>query len=175
MRYFVTLDGQEHTIDVAELSGGGYRVGVIADTERGTAPSQTLDADVVARGDLLSVRLDGRVLDLVVDGELPALDVYASGHRATVQVESARMRATASVRGRKGASGEGVVVSPMPGKVVKLFVAEGDEVTEGTPLVVVEAMKMENELVSGCAGVVQKVFVTAGDAVEGGARLIAVG
>jgi biotin carboxyl carrier protein len=63
----------------------------------------------------------------------------------------------------------------MPGKVVKLLVHEGDEVSEGTPLVVVEAMKMENELVSERAGVVQKVFVETGDAVEGGARLIAVG
>ncbi len=173
MRYFVNLDGQEHIIDVAELPGGGYRLGVIGDAE-GEAV-QALDADVVARDGLLSVRLDGRVLDLVVDGELPDLDVYASGHRATVQVESARMRATASVRGKKGGPGEGVVVSPMPGKVVKLLVSEGDEVGEGTPLVVVEAMKMENELVAERAGVVQKVFVAAGDAVEGGARLIAVG
>jgi biotin carboxyl carrier protein len=173
MRYFVTLDGQEHIIDVAELPGGGYRVGVIGDAEG--APVEALDADVVARDSLLSVRLGGRVLDLVVDGELPELDVYASGHRATVQVESARMRATASVRGKKAGAGEGVVVSPMPGKVVKLLVHEGDEVSEGTPLVVVEAMKMENELVSERAGVVQKVFVETGDAVEGGARLIAVG
>lgn len=171
MRYFVTLDGQEHTIDVAELPGGGYRIGVVG----GADGDEELDADVVAREGLLSVRLGGRVLDLVVDGELPELDVYASGHRATVQVESARMRATASVRGRKGDGGEGVLTSPMPGKVVKLLVKEGDEVIEGTPLVVVEAMKMENELVSGRAGVVQKVFVAAGDAVEGGAQLIAVG
>ena len=63
----------------------------------------------------------------------------------------------------------------MPGKVVKVLVAEGDEVAAGVPVVVVEAMKMENELASTRAGVVQKVHVKPGDAVEGGARLVTVG
>jgi glutaconyl-CoA/methylmalonyl-CoA decarboxylase subunit gamma len=55
---------------------------------------------------------------------------------------------------------------------VKVLVKEGDSVEEGAPLAVVEAMKMENELVAGRAGVVEKVFVQVGDTVEGGARLI---
>jgi biotin carboxyl carrier protein len=63
----------------------------------------------------------------------------------------------------------------MPGRVVKVLVAEGDSVTPGTPLVVVEAMKMENELVAENAGAVKKVYVRSGDAVEGGAQLIAIG
>ena len=85
------------------------------------------------------------------------------------------MRAAAAVRDRSGGTGGGVLCSPMPGKVVKVLVKEGDEVTEGMPLVVVEAMKMENELVAPRSGVVQKVYVQAGGAVEGGAQLIAIG
>jgi biotin carboxyl carrier protein len=85
------------------------------------------------------------------------------------------MRAAASVRSRDSKAGDGVVNSPMPGKVVKVLVKEGDEVEAGTPLVVVEAMKMENELLAERAGVVSRVFVKTGDAVEGGARLIQVG
>ena len=85
------------------------------------------------------------------------------------------MRATASVRGRGASAGNGIVTSPMPGKVVKVLVKEGDEVAEGASIVVVEAMKMENELFSTRAGVVQKVFVAPGDAVEGGARLVTIG
>jgi methylmalonyl-CoA carboxyltransferase small subunit len=60
----------------------------------------------------------------------------------------------------------------MPGKVVKVLVKEGDEVEPGRPLVVVEAMKMENELVAEAPGTVKKVHVQPGDAVEGGAALI---
>jgi biotin carboxyl carrier protein len=63
----------------------------------------------------------------------------------------------------------------MPGKVVKVLVAEGDSVDAGKPLVVVEAMKMENELVAEAPGVVKKVYVQPGDAVEGGAKLISIG
>ena len=63
----------------------------------------------------------------------------------------------------------------MPGKVVKVLVKEGEEVQPGRPLVVVEAMKMENELVAELPGSVQKVFVHPGDAVEGGAKLVLIG
>jgi biotin carboxyl carrier protein len=63
----------------------------------------------------------------------------------------------------------------MPGKVVKVLVGQGDTVSSGTALVVVEAMKMENELVAERDGTVKEVFVNPGDAVEGGARLILIG
>lgn len=172
MRYFVTIDGEEHAVDVSELPGGGYDARSV---DPGTgAPRTTLDVDVVAHGSVLNLRVAGRVLDLVVDGEPPSLEVFASGRRATLQVESARMRAAASVRGAKSSAGAGAVLSPMPGKVVKVLVSAGDAVEIGTPLAVVEAMKMENELVAEKAGTVQKILVAPGDAVEGGAMLITI-
>jgi biotin carboxyl carrier protein len=60
----------------------------------------------------------------------------------------------------------------MPGRVLKVLVNEGDEVHAGKPLVVVEAMKMENELAAAHDGKVKKVYVTAGTPVEGGAKLV---
>ncbi|MBE7481207.1 MAG: acetyl-CoA carboxylase biotin carboxyl carrier protein subunit [Polyangiaceae bacterium] len=107
-------------------------------------------------------------------GELPKLGAWISGRRADLEVESARMRAAAELKVRPSAGHDGTVTSPMPGKVIKVLVAEGDEVADGAPVVVVEAMKMENELGSPRAGVVQKVHVQPGDAVEGGARLVTV-
>ena len=62
----------------------------------------------------------------------------------------------------------------MPGKVVKILVAVGDEVAQGQGLVVVEAMKMENELKSPKAGTVVEVLAKEGAAVESGAKLIVV-
>ena len=78
--------------------------------------------------------------------------------------------------GPKGAAtGEGTVASPMPGRVLKVLVAEGDEVEAGAAVVVVEAMKMENELCTQRAGAVKKVHVAPGQAVESGAKLVEIG
>ena len=172
MRYFVKIDGTEHVIDVAELPGGGFDVRLGAD---GAGAGKPLEVEVSSPGGPLTVRVEGRVFDLVVDGAPPGLSVFASGRRAQVAVESAHQRAAASVRAGTKASSVGLVVSPMPGKVVKVLVKEGDDVEPGRPLVVVEAMKMENELVAEIAGTVQKVYVQPGDAVEGGARLVLIG
>jgi glutaconyl-CoA/methylmalonyl-CoA decarboxylase subunit gamma len=171
MRYFVNLDGEEHIVDVSEKPGGGYVLGLSKSGE--DESSRVLEAEVAGKGELTTVQLGGKVIDLVVEGALPKLEIFASGKRASVTVESARTRAAAAMRGGGGGADEGLITSPMPGKVVKILVKEGDSVTQGAPIIVVEAMKMENELLATKTGVVQKVYVSLGDTVEGGARLIA--
>src|SRR5215831_8677881 len=173
MRYFVKIDGTEHVIDVAELPGGGFDVRLAAEGDE-PGSGKPLAVDVSPPGGPLTVHVGGRVLDLVVDGKAPSLSVFASGRRAQVTVESANDRAAASVRAGAKTTSAGLITSPMPGKVVKVLVKEGDEVDPGRPMVVVEAMKMENELVAEIAGTVQKVYVQPGDAVDGGARLVSV-
>ena len=86
--------------------------------------------------------------------------------------ESEQSRALSSLLGAKSASGEGLVRSPMPGRVLKVLVKEGDDVEIGAPPVVVEAMKMENELAAARSGKVARGFVTPGATVEGGAKLV---
>jgi glutaconyl-CoA/methylmalonyl-CoA decarboxylase subunit gamma len=169
MRYFVTIDGEEHTVVVSELPGGGYELGVL-DSAGVVTP---IPARITGTGGRMTASLGDRVFDLVLDGDLPELEVWVSGQRVSAHVESARMRAAAGLRGN-GAEKSGVLTSPMPGKVVKLLVREGDTVEVGAPLVVVEAMKMENELGAPRAGVVQTVHVKPGDTVEGGAKLVTV-
>jgi len=66
----------------------------------------------------------------------------------------------------------GVLHAPMPGRVISVSVAPGDSVAEGAALLVLEAMKMQNELFAASAGVVVRVFVAPGDAVERGAPLV---
>ncbi|NTW26017.1 MAG: biotin/lipoyl-binding protein, partial [Lentimicrobium sp.] len=66
----------------------------------------------------------------------------------------------------------GNIVSPMPGRVLKINVSAGDKVTKGQVLMVVEAMKMENNILSPAAGTVDKLLVKEGDMVDGSARLI---
>lgn len=71
-----------------------------------------------------------------------------------------------------GAGGGGAVKAPMPGRVVKALVAEGDSVEAGQPVIIVEAMKMENEVAAPGAGVVRRIAVSAGDTVDAGAVLV---
>ena len=63
----------------------------------------------------------------------------------------------------------------MPGRIVKLLVAVGETVSAGRPALVIEAMKMENELACTQSGTVTRILVSAGDAVERGAPLIEIG
>ena len=71
-------------------------------------------------------------------------------------------------------SGPAPLVAPMPGLVVRVNVAPGDAVQPGQPLVVMEAMKMENELRASAPGRVRRVLATPGTAVEKGAVLVEV-
>jgi biotin carboxyl carrier protein len=97
----------------------------------------------------------------------------AVGERIEVEAVDERTRQIQALTGRRpGGSASGVVRAPMPGLVVRVEVTEGQPNAAGTALVVVEAMKMENELRATRPGVVAKVHVEAGMAVEKGAPLV---
>jgi biotin carboxyl carrier protein len=87
-------------------------------------------------------------------------------------VESERMRAAERAKRGSPSGGEKLTKSPMPGRVVKVLVAKGDVVVAGQGLVVLEAMKMENEVRTRTAGKVAEVHVAAGATVEGNAKLV---
>jgi glutaconyl-CoA/methylmalonyl-CoA decarboxylase subunit gamma len=174
MRYFVTFpSGEEMPVDVEQTPTGELSVVVLG---------RRVPAEVLAPmraspdGDApLALRVDQSVVDLWMEGSPPSVGIVARGLRFYAKVESDRMRALSAALGPRPGAGEGTVTSPMPGRVLKLLVSEGDVIKAGTPLVVVEAMKMENELVAARDGAVKKIFVTAGQTIEGGARLVEVG
>ncbi|MEZ4310503.1 MAG: biotin/lipoyl-containing protein [Polyangiaceae bacterium] len=166
MKYFVTFpSGEEKAVDLTHLPTGEVRVEMDGATFLADA--------VVAPGGATSIRVDGKMVDLWMEGAPPDVGVVAAGRRFYAKVESERMRALAAAAGGKsGGKSDGVITSPMPGRVLKVLVQEGDTVEPGTPLIVVEAMKMENELFAEQPGTVAKVHVTPGTNVEGGAKLI---
>jgi biotin carboxyl carrier protein len=98
---------------------------------------------------------------------------YLRGRSASVTVNGRRTGRGAADTGA-GADGEQRVVAPMPGRVVRVLVAAGDAVTARQPVVVVEAMKMENELRSPKTGRVKDVAVAAGASVEAGRVLVVI-
>jgi biotin carboxyl carrier protein len=159
--FVVSIDGHEHTVDVSEVAGiwslliGPHEVG--AGFSR---PTRSYEVAFVEE----------------VDG---AMMVHVNGQAIPVSVESARRAWGARGRGaRAGATGDAAgphrIVAPMPGKIVKVLVKPGDGVQPRQGLVVVEAMKMENELRSPKAGTVSEVRVNEGASVEAGAILVIV-
>jgi glutaconyl-CoA/methylmalonyl-CoA decarboxylase subunit gamma len=163
MRYFVTLGAREIPVDVTPLSSGGFDVFV---------DGKRVSVDAVPVGGALSLRIDGRVVDVVLDGRPPEVGFAALGRSGGATVETDRSRADPLPHSIRGARMTDFVAAPMPGRIVRVLVSAGDRVEAGAPLIVIEAMKMENELRAIHAGTVAEIIVRPGDAVEGGAKLI---
>jgi biotin carboxyl carrier protein len=142
-------EGESHPIDILELEPGCY-----------------------------SILLNGRSVEVRLDAA-KSLDPEAHAYRAMLYDGSYEFalvdprRALLAGSGGAGAGG-GVLSSPMPGKIVKLLVKVGDSVQEGQTLLVMEAMKMQNELKTNTAGTVTIVHVQEGSTVETGAALMTV-
>jgi biotin carboxyl carrier protein len=167
VRYYVSLDPDPQAkpvvVDLVELPSGGLEARV---------DDRLVELDVAYLGAQLSVRVDGQMVDLTPEGVPPDLGVVASGHRSYIRVESDRLRAAEQAKKSSVGGGDRVVKSPMPGRVVKVLVAKGDVVEVGQGLLVLEAMKMENEVKAKVAGTVADVHVAAGATVEGNAKLV---
>jgi biotin carboxyl carrier protein len=117
-----------------------------------------------------SVLMDGRSYEARVEETLSALVVVIEGYRFEIEVHDPRRWTRQS--GAAGAHGVQHLSAPMPGKVVRVLVAAGDTVEAGQGLVVVEAMKMQNEIKASRAGRVLKVPVKEGATVAAGEDLV---
>jgi biotin carboxyl carrier protein len=84
-------------------------------------------------------------------------------------------RVAQAQKSAQSATGTAVITSPMPGLVLKVLVDEGAIVDEGEKVIILESMKMENELRAPRAGIVQKVYVTGGESVEKDHKLLTIG
>lgn len=155
MRYHVTIAGR--TLEV-ELSADGVKV----DGEPVTA-----DLETVPDGPVRSLLLDGASHRLVARARgRGAWELHLRGRRLTAEVVDERTRAIRAMTGASAApAGPKRVRAPMPGLVLRVEVAPGDVVRPGQGLLIVEAMKMENELRAEVGGRVVAVHVAAGEAV----------
>lgn len=98
--------------------------------------------------------------------------VYTRGSYRNIKIMNDEMLLHESLKKGGGLGGGDSLTAGMPGKIVKVFVKDGQSVEEGQPLLVMEAMKMENEMRAAINGVVKAVHVKEGDSVESGATLI---
>lgn len=163
MKYFVKLDGTTHEITVDGDS-------VLVDGRLARAHLEMVHGTPVCH-----LVLDGRSHTFAVGGASSGgrWTLVDRGEQVEVEVLDERTRHIQSLvgAGKSQASG-GTIKAPMPGMVVKVLVEPGATVAPGQGLVVLEAMKMENEIKATSAGVVESVAVKPGLAVEKGALLV---
>ena len=165
MRFIARRDEKDIEVEV-ERHGGGYRVRV---------GERWLEADLVSAGGFVhSLRLqDGTHFSLIHHREGTQHEITLTG--STILVEVIDPLARHRRRGDDEMGEGGVVKALMPGRVVRVLINKGDTVQKGAGLLILEAMKMENEIQAPIAGVVEEIFVSAGDTVEGGAELARIG
>jgi biotin carboxyl carrier protein len=168
MRYLAEIDGKTYNVDIDD-TGGEARVlldgqPVAADLRQVTAPS------------LFSLISDGQSFEVFAEPVEKGYAVVIAGQRFVVNVADERRLRLASVRQRQvERRGDMVVKSPMPGLVTQVQVQEGETVKAGQPLVILVAMKMENEIRAFEGGVVKAVYVQKGDKVDVGQKLAVIG
>ena len=169
MKLVVTVEGTVHAVEV-EPSSAGYRV---------TVDQQVIEVDARrVTPAVRSLRIDGVSHLVSVGGDAGAaegeLTVQVGDEIHVLQVEDAARHA---IRTRGGAAGAGAgqtLKAPLPGKITLVAVKAGDTVNRGDTLLVIEAMKMENELKAAAAGTVSEVHVAPGQAVNPGDVLLVI-
>lgn len=163
MKYFVTIHGRDHEV-VLDERAGSLRVSVDG------RPFDFSYQEVDDLGQVVAIR-DGKSFGLSIEGDAAHVAVTIAGHLYDVHLEDERERAARAAE-RASARHGGVVSSVMPGVVVEILVRPDEAVRKGQPLLILSAMKMQNEITAPSAGVVADIHVTPGQAVSTGARLV---
>jgi biotin carboxyl carrier protein len=144
----ITVDGQKHNIDFQQLADEGS----------------------------LSLLIDHRSLEAIVDERDDDWEVLLHGELYTVKVQDERSYRLAQARGQLQEDTETVVIrSPMPGLILDVLAEEGRQVKKGEKVVILESMKMENELRASRDGVVTRVHIEKGASVEKNQDLVTIG
>lgn len=161
MKYFSRIGNNEYEVEITDgqvlLNG------------------KPVDVNMVRSGvpELYSVLFGGRSYEMLVSSERYNYTVTLRSEQFQVQVEDERTRRLNQARRLPSLpDGELAVTAPIPGLVVKVLVDTGDAIEDGQPLVILEAMKMENEIRSVRQGIVKSLAVVPGQRVEQNAVLV---
>jgi biotin carboxyl carrier protein len=157
MIYDVNIDGRSYRLDLERAESGWLC--------RLDGQEVQIDA-VLARPDVLSLRIGNKAYEVKCERVAGEIHLWVGSARFAVEVRDPR-----SLRGRARAAddqGPRKLTAPMPGKIVRVLVEAGAAVEAGAGVLVVEAMKMQNEIKSPKKGTIQKILVGVGAAVNAG-------
>jgi biotin carboxyl carrier protein len=166
MAFIAKLGEQSYSVEIEEIGKSLYRVAIDGN-------DFLVDGKKTGRTNY-SLIVDNRSFEIEVDNSEDEYRVLVDGRNYHVHLVDERRVRVGGSQSDIDLQGRQKVSVPMPGKVIAVLVSEGDNVERGQGLVIVEAMKMENEVRSPIAGEVKEIKVKPGDAVEGGAVLVIV-
>ena len=175
MIYLLTLAGEEHRAEIEEAGPGRYRITLDGEAHYVSArrPEKAIYSIILGTPGSQGPVDGGRAFEANVDVSPDAVTVAIQGEIFAIGAIDERRKRLRAAAGQ-GDSASGSITSPMPGKVVKILAAVGAAVKKDQGVVVVEAMKMENELRAPRDGVVKQIAVTEGQTVENGALLMVI-
>ncbi len=166
MKLITTVNGVEHQLEIASPATAGPSFVFSVDAVESVA-----DVEEVQPG-VYSILLGNRSFEVKIEEGQQYYHVAVNGHRYEILVRDPR-RLLAQGSGLEQA-GSRTLIAPMPGKVVRLMVEVGCQVTAGQSLLVIEAMKMQNEVKSPKTGALLALHVAEGSSVSAGQALAVV-
>jgi biotin carboxyl carrier protein len=166
MAFIAKLGERSYTVEIEETGKSVYRVSVDGN-------EFLVDGKKTGRTNY-SLIVDDRSFEIEVDNTDDEYRVLVDGRNYRIDLVDERRVRIGSAQSGMDLQGRQSVSVPMPGKIVAVLVAVGDSVEKGQGLVIVEAMKMENEVRSPISGEVKEIKVKPGETVEGGAVLLIV-
>jgi len=166
MAFIAKMGEQDYLVEIEENGKSVYRVSVDGN-------EFLVDGKKTGRTNY-SLIVDNRSFEIEVDNTDDEYRVLVDGRNYRIHLVDERRVRIGSAHAGVELQGRQSVSVPMPGKIIAVLVSEGDAVDKSQGLVIVEAMKMENEVRSPIAGVVKEIKVKPGDTVEDGAVLIVV-
>jgi len=166
MKLITIIDGAEHELEIVDANNGTRMRDFLFDSEKFAADVEQVEPGVY------SILVGEKSYEVQVEEEPQGFAVFVNGTRHAVAVRDPRRLPAGA--GPLGSEGPQKLSSSMPGRVVKVLAAAGDPVEAGQGLVVVEAMKMQNEIKSPKAGKIAALEVAEGDSVGAGETLVVV-
>ena len=166
MAYIATLAGKTYALEIQEIGSNLYRV--LIDGKEIIVDGQKTGASNY------SLLINHRSFEVEVDGKAEEFSVLVDGRTYHINLVDEKERRLGGAQKGIVAKGRQAIVASMPGKIVEVLVSEGDRVESGEEILIVEAMKMENEIRSPVDGVVKEIRVRAGQSVESGELLLVV-
>src|SRR5580698_2962597 len=158
MLFDVTIDGKNYHLELHRADAGWQC--------RLDGRDVPVDA-VLARRDVLSLLIEGKAYEIKRERTATDLHLWVGGVRYAAELRDPR-----SLRSRKGVAGDDTgpmkLVAPMPGKVIRVLLQAKAQVEPGQSILVMEAMKMQNEITSPRKGTIQKILATEGANVNAG-------
>jgi biotin carboxyl carrier protein len=164
MKYTAILDGKERDIEVIQCDEHRYRV--LVDGKPHEVDARNCGSD------LLSILIDNTSYDISFSLDETNVQLNFRNRYFNIEILDERRMRMRGVRSDLDISGPEIIKTSMPGKVVKVLVEQGQKVESGTGIIIIEAMKMENEIHCRNTGVVKAVHVNAGQAVESDVALV---